>query len=215
MSPLATSIALIAGAYLIGSLSGNALLGRIKGLDARMPEADDEAGSALRRGGWQFALAVAIFDLAKAAFAVWLGLTYSYQGQALTVSGHGYACGLAAMLGHLWPLWHRLRGERNGAALLGALLILWPWVLAVLVVVWLAVLLATGYVALASVLAACALPLWAWFTDADPPRLWFSLAAAALVLVAHAGELRRVRSGNAPRFARARMLHWLYRRGPR
>lgn len=216
MPPLALTIALIVAAYLVGSLSGSLLFGRLRGLDVREHGSGNAgATNAMRVAGWRFALAVAVFDIAKGAIAAWLGLAYAVPGQALSVTAHGYACGFAAMVGHVWPLWHGLRGGKGGATLVGVLLWLWPWVLPVVLITWGATVLLSGYVGLATVLAALALPPWAWFTGAEPPRLWFSVAAAALVLFAHRGNLSRLRRGQESRFGRARLLHRLRRGGRR
>lgn len=216
MPPSVVTAAWVLVAYLIGSLSGSLLLGRLRGLDIRQHGSGNAgATNALRAAGWRFALAVAAFDIAKGAFAAWLGLAHAPPGQAMSVTAHGYACGLAAMVGHVWPIWHGWRGGKGGATLVGVLLWLWPWVLPVVLLVWGGCVLLTGYVGLATVLAACALPVWAWFTDAEGPRLAFALAAAALVVFAHRGNLTRMRRGEESRFARARLLHRLRRGGGR
>ena len=113
----------------------------------------------------------------------------------------------------MWPLWHGFRGGKGAATAVGGLLMLWPWSIGVLLPVWMLVLVATGYVGLSTVLAALALPLLAWGTDAEPARLWFSMFAALFIAFTHRANLQRLRQGTESRFERARLLHRL-RRGP-
>ena len=70
---------------------------------------------------------------------------------------------------------------------------------------------ATGYVGLSTVLAALALPVLAWGTDAEPARLWFSMFAALFIAFTHRANLQRLRQGTESRFERARLLHRLHR----
>ena len=118
------------------------------------------------------------------------------------------------MLGHAWPLWRGFRGGPVAAPLLGGLAVMWPWGLPVVLAVGAATVLASGYVALATVLAGLGLPLLAWWTQASTPRGLFAVAAALLLMVTHRHDLMRTLRGGEARFERARILHRL-RRGPR
>lgn len=217
MPPIAlTVLLLLLCAYLLGSVSGSLLLGRLRGVDIRRHGSGNAGGTnALRTLGWRFALGVVAIDLGKGALATWLALRFAPIGQALDVTAHGYAAAACAVLGHVWPLWHGFRGGKGAATAVGGLLVLWPWSIGLLLPVWMLVLVATGYVGLSTVLAALALPLLAWSTDAAPARLWFSVFAALFIAFTHRGNLQRLRHGTESRFERARLLHRLYRGGPR
>ena len=90
--------------------------------------------------------------------------------------------------------------------MLGGVAVLWPLALLPLLLVWVCVLVATGYVGLASIIAtACLVPL-ALLLQVDAPALWFSIAAALLVLFTHRGNLQRLRAGSESRFERVRLL---------
>lgn len=78
------------------------------------------------------------------------------------------------MVGHVWPLWHGFRGGKGAATGVGALLVLWPWIV-LLLLAWILVLVTTGYVGLSTVVAALCLPLMAWLFDAGPERMWFAI----------------------------------------
>ena len=200
------SVGLLLAAYAIGSLSGSLLLGRLRGVDIRQQGSGNAGGTnAFRTQGLRFALGVVVIDIGKGALATWLALSYAPVGADLSVTAHGYLAAFAAVLGHVWPIWHGFRGGKGAATFVGGLIVLWPFALPLLLMVWGAVLIASGYVGLATVIAALSLPLLAWFTDAGAPRLWFSLAAALLIVFTHRGNLARLRAGTESRFARARV----------
>ena len=212
MPPIALTVFLLLCAYLLGSVSGSLLLGRLRGVDIRRHGSGNAGGTnALRTLGWRLALGVVAIDVGKGALAAWLALRFAPLGQALDVTAHGYAAAACAVVGHVWPLWHGFRGGKGAATAVGGLLMLWPWSIGVLLPVWMLVLVATGYVGLSTVLAALALPLLAWGTDAEPARLWFSMFAALFIAFTHRANLQRLRQGTESRFERARLLHRLHR----
>ena len=206
MSVSVSSLLLILCAYLIGSLSGSLLLGRLRGVDIREHGSGNAGGTnAFRTQGWRFALGAVLVDVGKGALVAWLALRLGTAPPGLSVPALGYVAALAAVAGHVWPLWHGFRGGKGVATLLGALLLLWPAALPWLLLVWVLVLVAGGYVGLASVLAvACLLPL-AMLGEADAARTAFAFAALALVLFTHRGNLQLLRDGNEVRFERARI----------
>ncbi|QQP98697.1 glycerol-3-phosphate 1-O-acyltransferase PlsY [Lysobacter enzymogenes] len=206
--PEPRSLALLAAAYAIGSVSGSLTLGKLRGVDIRTQGSGNAGGTnALRTQGLRFALGVVAIDIGKGALAAWLALRYAPLGDGLSVTAHGYLAAFAAVLGHVWPLWHGFRGGKGVATVVGGLAVLWPFAIPVLLLVWGTTLVVSGYVGLASVVAALCLPLLAWLSDAGAPRLWFCVAAAALVAFTHRGNLARLRAGTESRFARARLLH--------
>ncbi|MDE2177598.1 MAG: glycerol-3-phosphate 1-O-acyltransferase PlsY [Xanthomonadaceae bacterium] len=196
-------------AYLLGSLSGSLILGRLRGVDIRTQGSGNAGGTnALRTQGWRFALGVVLIDVGKGALAALLALHLADRSLALPPFAQALAAGLAATLGHLFPLYFGFRGGKGGATLAGVVGALLPLALAPLFALWLLLLGSTGYVGLATVSAGLALPLAAGLA---PPgsRLAFAVfgtAAGLLVLWAHRGNLRRLRAGTEPRFERARVL---------
>lgn len=186
-------------AYLLGSLSGSLLLGRLRGVDIRRHGSGNAGGTnALRTLGWRFALGVVVIDVGKGALAAWLGLRFA--------PGCAYPAAALAVVGHVWPLWHGFRGGKGAATVVGALLVLWPQALLPLLAVWALVLVASGYVGLSTVLAMASLPVFAWWQQAGPARTGFALAMALFLLFTHRGNLQRLRRGTESRFERARLL---------
>ncbi|MEO6365037.1 MAG: glycerol-3-phosphate acyltransferase [Luteimonas sp.] len=211
MAPLLQSILTLIAAYLIGSVSGGLVLGRLRGVDIRELGSGSAGGAnALRTQGPAFALWVMLIDVGKGVLAAWLGRKFAPLDGGGSAS-LGYATTFAAMFGHAWPLWHGFRGGRGAAPLIGGLVVMWPWALPMLLVVGAATVLSSGYVGLATVLAGLGLPLLAWWSGASAQRAWFAVAAAVLLLVVHRRNLVRMYKGGEARFERARLLHRLRR----
>lgn len=212
MSPYLLTGSLLLFAYLLGSASGSLLLGRMRGVDIRQHGSGNAGGTnAFRTLGWKFALGVALFDIGKGVLATWIALRYAPVGMPLSVTVHGYLAAAAAVLGHVWPVWHGFRGGKGAATAVGGLLVLWPWSIPVLLFAWIVVLTTTGYVGLATVVAGVCLPLLAWMTDAEPPRLLFCIGVALFMAFTHRSNLQRLWRGDESRFERARVLHRMYR----
>ena len=79
---------------------------------------------------------------------------------------------LAAVLGHMFPLYHRFRGGKGVATSLGVMIPLLPWPTLGGMVIWVIVALALRYVSLASMIAALVVPVLA-FLRGEPPRPWY------------------------------------------
>lgn len=202
-------------AYLLGSVVGSLVVGRLRGgVDIRKSGSGNAgATNALRTQGAAFAIWVIFIDIAKGWIAAALLPGLALPGVA--PSGADLAawlpavCAFAAILGHVFPVWHGFRGGKGVATLVGAyagfdLALLLP-----LFASWLAVVMVSGFVGLASIIAAFAMPVYLLLRDGAvmTPALGFALACAALVAFTHRGNVRRMRAGTEPR---ARRL-WLFR----
>jgi glycerol-3-phosphate acyltransferase PlsY len=203
-------------AYLLGSVVGSLVIGRFKGVDIReMGSGNAGATNAMRTQGTAFGVAVIVIDIAKGWLASgWLpGLTL--PGVAATSAALApwltAACGFAAIIGHCFPVWHGFRGGKGVATLVGAFAGFDAWLLLPLFATWLAVVVVSGFVGLASIIAACALPIYLLIRDGASfgAEFWFAVACAVLVVFTHRGNVQRMRAGKEPR---ARRL-WLFGRG--
>lgn len=194
-------------AYLLGSLSGSLLLGRLRGVDIRTLGSGNAGGTnALRTQGWKFALGTVLVDLGKGVLAAWLAIEFGGGAAWLP-----YAAAGAAVLGHVWPVFHGFRGGKGAGTLVGALLVLWPVSVLVVIGSWLLVLTTTGYVGLSTIIAGLSLVPLALLTDAPAERLVFAVAAALFLVFTHRSNLARLRAGNESRFERARIWSRLLR----
>jgi glycerol-3-phosphate acyltransferase PlsY len=200
-------------AYLLGSVSGSLLLGRMRGVDIRELGSGNAGGTnALRTQGWLFALGVVVIDVGKAVLAVgvvpaltlpWIGDDPAVHRDWLRV-----VCATAAVVGHVYPVWHDFRGGKGAATLLGAVAMLSPVALLPIVVVWLATVMLTGFVGLGTMLGVAAMPVFLAF--AGPPHqslVVFGIAMALFIVYTHRANLQRMRAGSENR---ARRL-WLLR----
>ena len=200
--------------YLLGSISGSLVLGRWRGVDIRTQGSGNAGGTnAFRTQGPWFGLGVGLIDVGKGALAAWLGGHGLADGAApLTVA---LLAGAAAVAGHVWPLYHRFRGGKGVAPIIGVLLVLWPAALAVLAGVLLLVLTTTGYVGLGSILAGAALiPASILLAPERDRTVWLiaTVVIAGFILFTHRANVRRMRAGTEHRFERARVLARLFGR---
>jgi glycerol-3-phosphate acyltransferase PlsY len=199
--------------YLLGSLLGSLLLGRLKGLDIREQGSGNAGGTnALRTQGWAFAVGVIVIDVGKALLAVgWLpGADLPFVGIDPSVDREWLqaACAAAVVVGHVYPVWYEFRGGKGAATLIGAVAVLAPQALIPVAVVWLACVMLTGYVGLGTMLGSASLPVYfAWARPGDTALLAFGLVMAAFVVYTHRANVARMRAGNENR---ARRL-WLLR----
>jgi glycerol-3-phosphate acyltransferase PlsY len=200
-------------AYLLGSIVGSLVVGRLRGgVDIRkLGSGNAGSTNALRTQGLAFGIWVIIIDVAKgwvaAAWLPTLGVAITAGESAGWLSA---ACAFAAIIGHVFPVWHGFRGGKGVATLLGAWAGLELALLAPLVVTWLAVIMVSGYVGLSSITASLAIPVYLLLRDGAhlTPLMGFALACAALVIWTHRGNVRRMRAGTEPH---ARKL-WLFGR---
>jgi len=198
----------VALAYLLGSVSGSLLLGKFKKVDIRQ-QGSGNAGStnAFRTQGLLFALAVVIIDISKGFVATWWIPDLEIGGSPAVLEPQllVLASGFAAVLGHCFPLWHGFRGGKGAATAVGVLIVIEPWLLLPVLTTWLLVLLITGYVSLATVLAGFSLVPTAWFL-ADRGLLIFSVVLALFLLFTHRRNMRNLLAGKEYRFNPPRLF---------
>ena len=203
-------------AYLLGSVVGSLVVGRLRGgVDIRTQGSGNAgATNAVRTQGWRFAIWVIVIDVAKGWVAAALlprlavpGLPPATPHALLWLPA---ACAFAAIVGHVFPVWHGFRGGKGVATLVGAYAGLELFLLLPLFLGWLAVVMVSGFVGLASILASLIVPVYLLIRDggALTPELGFALACAVLVIWTHRGNVKRMRAGSEPR---ARKL-WLFGR---
>jgi glycerol-3-phosphate acyltransferase PlsY len=213
-------IGAVAVAYLLGSLSGSLLIGRLRGVDIRREGSGNAGGTnAFRTQGWRFALGVVLIDVGKGALAAWIGLHVAAAAPAPFDSAFAQAalCGFAAVIGHCWPVFFGFRGGKGAATAVGAILVLVPVLVLPLLGVWALMLIATGYVGLSTMIACIAfavitLTMPVASTVAAPALAAFAIAVALLIVFTHRENIARLVRGTEFRFEKARLLHRLVQR---
>ena len=195
-------------AYLLGSISGSLLLGKLKNVDIRRHGSGNAGGTnAFRTQGLLFALGVVVIDVGKGFVAArWIPLL-DMGGTAVLPDASVLImlCGFAAVIGHCYPIWHGFRGGKGAATAVGALIVIEPWLLLPLALTWLVMLVMTGYVGLATVSAGVSMVPVAWWMN-NLALLLFSISLALFLLFTHRANLRKLRDGTENRFERARVF---------
>lgn len=194
MNPQA--LLLVLAAYLLGSVSFAVLLVRLKtGTDIRA-EGSGNAGATnvLRAHGRKLAAVVAAADILKGSAAVLLVRLVTADPR------YAAAAGLAAVLGHVFPLFYGFRGGKGVATAVGAFLALAPLATLVCVAVFVLVVALTRFVSLGSVIAIVLLPPVAGLLFRAPrPVVLAAAAIALLVVLKHTENLKRLASGEERR----------------
>lgn len=187
-------------AYLLGSFVPALWIARLRGVELR--DHGSRSGGATNAGrvlGAPAFVAVLVLDAGKGFVAAWGAAVSGLQpegwpGQALPV-----AAAVAAVLGQVFPVWHRWRGGKGVASAAGALAALAPWALLFVVPLFLVAFAITRVVGLASVVSALALPVLlaaVWLSGWRPVTsavLGFGVAVSLLLLATHRDNLRRAR----------------------
>jgi acyl phosphate:glycerol-3-phosphate acyltransferase len=185
--------------YLLGSISFAVLFVRAAtGRDIRA-EGSGNAGATnvLRAYGKKLAIVVALLDVAKGAAAVLLVRLVTADPVWAA------AAGFAAILGHVFPVFYGFRGGKGVATAVGAFLVLSPLALACCLAVFVAIVAATRYVSLGSVVAMALLPSTAGVLFRAPRPIVIAAAATALLIVLkHVPNLKRLARGEEGRLGR-------------
>jgi glycerol-3-phosphate acyltransferase PlsY len=188
------AIAIIA-AYLIGSIPFALILARRWGAaDLRLVGSGNlGAANVMRASGVTAGVLVAVLDMAKGAASVWLAARLS-PGPALPA-----AAGVAAIVGHIYPVWLRFRGGKGVATACGVFSVLTPLALPPALAIFAAVVWLTKYISLGSVLASLALPPLAYALGSPAPAVVAALAAAIIIVFRHRSNVVRLRLGTERR----------------
>jgi acyl phosphate:glycerol-3-phosphate acyltransferase len=196
------SVAAVLAAYCVGSLSFAVIVSRAMGLaDPRSyGSGNPGATNVLRSGRRSAAMMTLALDALKGYVPVFCALLWAprFGFGAGTVA----AVGLAAFLGHLWPLFFHFKGGKGVATAAGVLLAFNPWLGAATVATWLIVALFTRYSSLASLAAAAFAPFYQLLIwDADGYAL--AIVVMSLLLVwRHEGNIRKLIAGNESKLGR-------------
>jgi glycerol-3-phosphate acyltransferase PlsY len=191
-------------AYLIGSLSFAVIVSWVMGLSDPRTYGSHNPGATnvLRSGSKAAAIVTLLLDALKGWLPVmliqWFGPAWGLGAGAQALAG------LAAFLGHLWPLFFRFRGGKGVATAAGVLLALQPWLGAAALLTWLAVALLTRYVSLASMAAALLAPVYylglsGLIWQAQTGKALAMAAMGILLVYRHIDNINRLVAGTEAR----------------
>jgi len=191
----ATEATLIVFAYLLGSVPTGYLMGAWMGVDVRgVGSGNIGATNVARVVGKRQGILTLAADAVKGLIPVFAAFQLGFAPAAAALVG------TAAFLGHLYPVFLRFQGGKGVATALGVYVGLSPLAALVLIVIFAAIALTSRIVSLSSMAAALAAPVAFWFFSYPPPVVGLSALIAALIILRHRGNLRRLFAGNEPRF---------------
>lgn len=206
MASLATAVAVLGG-YLLGSVSFAVLISKVLGLaDPRTYGSKNPgATNVLRTGNKAAALLTLLGDALKGTAAIWLAHRF---GSAYGVDETGLALtGLAAFVGHLYPLYFRFKGGKGVATFFGVIAMLDVWVGLMAGVAWLLVAYFFRYSSAASLAAAIvALFGWALTVGFDTGLICLAIMVA-LLIVRHKQNIVNLRTGRERRIGEKSAAH--------
>jgi glycerol-3-phosphate acyltransferase PlsY len=194
-------VLLITIAYLIGSIPTAVWVSKIFfDFDIRdYGSGNSGATNTYRLLGARWGTFVMIVDMLKAIVAVKLAyfLPYSFESDLYLVNMQ-LGLGVAAVLGHIFPLWANFKGGKGVASLFGMVLGIQPNVALCCVGVFILVLFLTRFVSLSSILASVAFPIFILVVFNEPESLYrvFAITVAMLVLLTHQKNIGRLLNGS-------------------
>ncbi|MBE9491993.1 MAG: glycerol-3-phosphate 1-O-acyltransferase PlsY [Bacteroidetes bacterium] len=193
-------------AYLIGSIPTSIWIGKlVYGIDIRK-EGSGNAGTTnvIRVLGWKAGIPVLVFDILKGWVAV--KLSYYFPGDLLSTAGMDYlriALAIAAVIGHIFPVYENLKGGKGVATLLGVGIALYGYSVLYAIGLFIAILLIFRYVSLASILSAVAFPFIVIFIDGidSLPMIILAIAIAVFISFTHRRNIVRLIKGDELKFS--------------
>jgi acyl phosphate:glycerol-3-phosphate acyltransferase len=202
----ATLISIPAAAYLLGSIPFGLLLGKLFGAaDVRKAGSGNiGATNVARVAGPLAGILTLLLDAAKGALAVVLAARLSDQSSTWMM-----IAGLAALVGHCFPIWLGFHGGKGVATAAGVFLVLCPPAFLGASILFMLVVAYWRFVSLGSIAAAASMPLLIYFLwaphHAPPYAVTFgSLAAALLIVYKHDANIQRMVQGDEPKFSFSR-----------
>jgi glycerol-3-phosphate acyltransferase PlsY len=180
---------LVPVAYLVGTFPSAGLVARTQGRDVlHEGSGNPGASNVFRLLGWKAGLVVLLLDLGKGAGAAGVGVA---------IDGHrgAFILGVAAVVGHVFPVTRRFKGGRGVATAAGVMAVIFPLEIAVLAVVWFGIARGLRKASVASIVCAIAFPVIVAARDRSTLDLAVIAGLAALVVARHLTNVRRLVRG--------------------
>lgn len=209
MSLLAAILLAAVLSYLVGSLPFGLIIGKlVRGIDIREHGSRNiGATNVARVVGGKWGIVVLVLDALKGALPVYLFPTLLLSSESSGVLHVQVACGVAAMLGHMYPCWLGFRGGKGVATAAGIVLVMAPIASAVALGTFGVVFAVTRIVSLSSILAVSAFTvaqLWLLRPNPFAIETWslaaFSIGAPLLIIYRHRSNIVRLLRGEEPKF---------------
>lgn len=183
-------------AYLLGTFPSATLVARAAGIDIRsIGSGNPGASNVMRSLGWKKGALVFALDAVKGMVAAAIGLWIA--GRA-----GGHVLGIAAVIGHIFPITYRLRGGKGVATAAGMMLVVHPIVGVAIAALWFAVSRLTGKAAVASLAAVTAAPIGVALRGRPAWQVAAVAAVSALLIARHASNIKRLITHTEPTLKR-------------
>jgi glycerol-3-phosphate acyltransferase PlsY len=180
--------------YLLGSLPVGVLLAHMKGRDPRtVGSGNIGATNVMRAAGKTAGIITLVGDALKGFLPVWLAMRFGFPETVVS------AAGLAAFLGHLFPLYLRFHGGKGIATALGILLALNYLAVLIELLVFAGILWRWRYVSLASVVCAALAPFFLFAFRSPEPCVILAAVIALLAIIRHRENIKRLLAGTENR----------------
>lgn len=191
MSAMLIDIAFIILGYLLGSLSTAIIVCRLLRLPDPRSQGSGNPGATnvLRIGGKRAAAITLVGDFLKGLLPVWIAHLAGASDMGIA------ATGLAAFLGHLYPLFFGFQGGKGVATAFGVILGLSPWAALAALATWLGVALLTRLSSLAALTAAALTPLYLWLLVMPAAYLMATIVMVSLLIWRHRANIQRLLAG--------------------
>jgi glycerol-3-phosphate acyltransferase PlsY len=192
------SVCVVTLAYMLGSLSFAVIVSRAMGLSDPRTYGSGNPGATnvLRSGNRHAAILTLALDALKGYVAVLATMWLAHLVPELGLGrGTVAAAGLAAFVGHLWPVFFRFEGGKGVATAAGVLLALNPFLGAVSLLTWLAVAIFTRYSSLAAIFTAVLAPVYDAVFWGPSLRTLAVAVMSALLIWRHKENIRKLRAG--------------------
>ncbi|MCX6252831.1 MAG: glycerol-3-phosphate 1-O-acyltransferase PlsY [Bacteroidetes bacterium] len=192
-------------AYMIGSIPSAVIVGKIfYGKDVRdFGSGNAGATNVIRVLGMKAGIPVFIFDIFKGWFAVQLATMFSDQGLSSDMISYlKIGLAIAVVLGHIFPVYVGFRGGKGVATLAGVGIALYPVALLIVLVIFILVILISGYVSLSSILASVAFPFIIFFLlgEREPGLVVLAIFVAVFIPLSHRKNIKRLLQGTENKF---------------
>tara|TARA_Y100000741_G_scaffold317951_1_gene264949 strand:+ start:168 stop:812 length:645 start_codon:yes stop_codon:yes gene_type:complete len=188
-------VILIIFSYLIGAMSSSIIICRIKKVDiTKIGSGNAGATNTVRALGKKYGAIVLVLDILKGSLPTMVAKSVSPESFILPV-----ACAFATVLGHVFPIYFSFKGGKGAATFIGTIIVIFPLGALICFLVWISILILSGYVGLATITAAIIFPISVFFF-AENSLIFFGISSTIFVLIAHYKNIIRLFQGKESRF---------------
>ena len=195
-------IVLIILSYLFGSISTSTIICRIKNVDIKkIGSGNAGATNTVRALGKKYGALVLVLDILKGIIPTLIASTLSSNSLTLPV-----LCAFSTVLGHVFPVYFSFKGGKGAATFIGTILVLFPIGALICFITWISVIFLSGYVGLATILAAIIFPL-SILIAGKMNLIFFGVTAMLFVLIAHYKNFIRLLQGKENKFEKVHIFN--------